>query len=543
MNFTILTLIITIIVGIYLRILPYDNVQGLWNDEYVSWYISQKPLFIPFIKSIFEQCHMPFYYLYLKFITLLLGNSDFILRFSSLITGTLSIIAMYFVGRTKNNILGILCALFTSVSGILIYYSYEVRPYSLIFLFSALSLLFTIKIIENPKKNITVWYVLSNLAILFTHTIGFIYVVCNFIFVSYYLKKRNLKLTKTIFLSIGIFFMLLTPLIINIFTTISFSQWWSNFSFSKLLFMFTDMFSSCPTNLINAPNSFISQINIKFLIFGIIPSIICITGIIYLTFILKENLYKNLLLTALIPTFILLFASITGKLVFLTKYNFEIYPILIYIALYGLFELKNKKLRISLLISLFILNTTYIFTPEYKAYFYKSESHKLVADLLNNAKLKPDDIIIFTYYPRERFSKYFDYSPYEIREIHKGNFFYYLTPNTTYKDAVIHGNKIYKKVYKSNDNKHFKNAIEKEFYQNLTSGKKIAIIFLNSVSMLSDIQIYKIASDDKYYNKIPQMFMIFSYVKNFLIKKMYADLKLIKIEEKGDWAIVVFEKS
>ena len=335
--------------------------------------------------------------------------------------------------------------------------------------------------------------------------------------------------------------MILTPLVINIFTTTSYSQWWSNYSFSKFLFMFTDMYSNNLVNLINAPYSFISKIDFKFFIFGIIPAIICLIGVINI-FNTSYNKLKILFVSAIIPSIILLVVSFTGKLVFLTKYNFEIYPTLIFLAMLGLLEIKNNKFKCIALIIFLVLNISFIFTKDFKQYFYKPESNSLVAELLKNAKLNPNDIILFTYYPRERFSKYFDYSKYEIREIHKGNFFYYLTKNTTYSDAVLNGDKLYKQVYLSNTNPYLSNKIEEEFYQNLISGKKIAVIFLDSVSMLSDVQINEITQNEKIYKKIPQPFLIFSYVKNFLIKKMYADLKLIKYEQKGDWSLLLFEK-
>lgn len=336
--------------------------------------------------------------------------------------------------------------------------------------------------------------------------------------------------------------MILTPLVINIFTTTSYSQWWSNYSFSKLLFMFTDMFSNNLVNLINAPSSFISRIDFGFFMFGIIPTLICLFGIINI-FKSKYSIHKRLFISAIIPILILLIVSFAGKMVFLTKYNFEMYPILIFLSMFGLLEIKNSSLKSTLLIIFFILNISFIFTKDFKYYFYKPESNALVAELLRNAKLNPDDIIIFTYYPRERFSKYFDYSKYEIREIHKGNFFYYLTKNTTYKDAVLYGNNLYKNVYLSNSNTYLNNKIEEEFYQNLNKGKKIAVIFLDSVSMFSDVQINQIASYDKIYKKIPQPFLIFSYVKNFLIKKFNSDLKILKYEQKGNWSLLLFEKT
>ena len=301
MNFTILVALIITVLGLYFRILPYDNIQGLWNDEYVGWYISQQPLVLPFIKGILAQCHMPLYYIFLKIYTSIFGNSDVVLRLSSFITGFLSIIVMFFVGNQKNRILGYLCALFTAISGFLVYYSYEVRPYSLIFLLSALSLLYTIKLLEDDNKKNLSLYITFNILILLTHTLGFIYVLTNMFIVAYYLKDKNLKYTRNIFFSIGLLFLLLTPVFIKIFTTVSFSQWWGVSSLSKLAFMFTDIYSNYLVNFINAPANFFSAIGWGFFILGIIPTVICLVGLINSLFIEKEYT-KSLFIMALVPT-------------------------------------------------------------------------------------------------------------------------------------------------------------------------------------------------------------------------------------------------
>ena len=60
--------------------------------------------------------------------------------------------------------------------------------------------------------------------------------------------------------------------------------------------------------------------------------------------------------------------------------------------------------------------------------------------------------------------------------------------------------------------------------------------------MFSDVQLYTITQNDKYYNSTPQPYMIFSYVKNYLIKKMNEDLKIVKYEQNGNWSMIVFEK-
>lgn len=541
MNYTIILSLIIILTGIFFRILPYDSVQGLWNDEYVSWFISQKPFIVEFVKGVFSQCHMPLYYLYLKLVTSVLGSNDVILRLSSTIIGLLSILVMYKVGRERDNNFGLLCAFFTSVSGFLIYFSYEVRPYSLIFLFSALSLLYSIRVLKYTDKRNLYGYLISNLLIILTHTIGFIYVFFNILFVCHYLKDKNKKAVITTFVATGIGVLTVIPLLIKIFTTISFSQWWTSFSFSKILFMQTDFYSNYLVNLTNAPSSFIGAIGWGFLAFAIIPANIGITGFTNSLFV-KNNYTKSLAMVVVATTSTLFFVSMTGKFIFLTKYNLEVYPIIIYLSLLGLYCFKNKAVKVTLIATLLLLNTSFLFTDNFKSKFIKNESHKLVAELLESANLHKNDHVLLTYYPTERFTKYYDFSDKKVTEIHKGNFMWYLSDNTSYHDVVKNGKNIYKQMYLSSENEYFDKKFIDEIVKNMHTEDKLAIVFLNSVSLFSDVQNFHITLEEKQYNKTPQMFMIFSYIKNRALKNALQELQLIRYEQKGEWAVATFKK-
>ena len=113
------------LIGLWLRLIFINKPEGLWNDEYTSWAIASLPLFSKsFWAGIASQCHMPFYYLYLKIFIRFFGNSDTMLRLTSVLPGILSIIAMYFVGKEfKDEKLGVLTSTITSFSAFLIYFS------------------------------------------------------------------------------------------------------------------------------------------------------------------------------------------------------------------------------------------------------------------------------------------------------------------------------------------------------------------------------------------------------------------------------------
>ena len=248
MKLTILWIGLICILSAVLRIIGLDKTGGLWNDEYISWYISYIPFGKSFVDNIFAQCHMPFYYLYLKFL-MLFGQSDFYLRMTSVIPNILAIPVMYMVGREKSRMTGFLCALFASVSAFLIYFSQEVRFYSILFLFSALSLYFTLRIIKKANIKNTIGFILFNLLVIFTHTIGFVYVFFDLLFVSIKLFKLHKKIILSCWIFIFAGCCAILPLIIKIFTTISFSQWWANFSIQRIIQVFIDYFTPLIFNI------------------------------------------------------------------------------------------------------------------------------------------------------------------------------------------------------------------------------------------------------------------------------------------------------
>lgn len=528
-----------VILGIILRLIFIDKPDGLWNDEYVSWMIAAAPFNNGFISAVKSQCHMPFYYLYLKFFMTLFGQSDLLLRLTSVFAGILSIIAMYFTGREKDEKTGLTCASLTAISSFLIYYSQEVRLYSVLFLFSALSLLYTLRCIKNPVKKNFVLCALFNFLILFTHTIGFVFVFFNLIFLSINLYKQFKKVIITVWLTIFAGGIILSPLILKILTTQSFSQWWGHFSISKLGFLFTDYFSPVLTNLTNAPDKFLYAPKLAF--FMLVPTFIATVCII-------KSLIKNKFNIELFAVFagtvlILITASLTGKLVFITKYSIEIYPILIFLACSGLTSINNKIIKNSLIIIYCFISVGYIILHPYSApKMRRAEGHKIMTDILTRMDLKKNDIILLEYYPQTRFQKYFDFSPYRVVEIHKGNFPMYLSPSRTYEDAYKNGKTIYKSVFSSKQNTYFQSMLNNQIFNRMENGQSVVMAVLNSVSFYSPQSMEKITADENLYNKEPLLFLVFSYVKNKTFAEMLEKLAIVKFEQKGNWTLIKFTK-
>lgn len=474
-----------LITALLLRLLNLDKPEGLWNDEYVSWFVASKPFFDGFWSEVLKQCHMPLYYLYLKPFT---SCPDVILRLLSVIPGILAIPVMFHCGKFFSDKCAKISALITATLPFLIYYSQEVRFYSLLFFFTTLSLYYLLKIINKNKGYLG--FAISCLLILFTHILGGIYVFA----VSCYLicqKKQFIKwaLAVTILFLIGSI-----PIFKYVATMINHSQWWGNFSYTNILFLFSDFFSPILTNKINAYPTFFYRKDLIFNFFLLIPTILA--GIALFIGAKKEKFLF------LISTFVILFMSILATnniIVFITKYAIEILPVFILLISIGFS--KNKTMQV--LCTIFILlNVFTIFTPFYPTKEPRIEGHKIVGDVLSQ---KNPDKVLYTYYDENRFLKYLP-QKIESKHISKINRFEYLENSGRILDFV-------------------------------EKGETVSVVFLESVSFIPPNLL-----EESSQRNLPEMFITFSKIKHNLITKLEKDYTDFEIEQKGSWLIITAKK-
>lgn len=545
MNITIFWICVITIIGFVLRFIGLDKDGGLWNDEYISWFIASAPTFKSFINGILSQCHMPIYYIYLKLVMLFGGNNDLVLRFSSIIPAVVSIPIMYMVGKEKTKLTGIMCALFTALSSFLIYYSQEVRFYTLLFLFSALSLYFTIRMLKKPNKKNLVGLIISNFLVIFTHTIGFVYVFFDVIFICYYLRKLYKKAVNNISIFTGIIFLISSPLVIKIFTTVSFSQWWAPFSFKRVIQLFSDYFTPVISKILLLENIHSIDFNSIFLILPLI-----IVTLVFCATIFDKNIRREskLGLIAILTLAVLIIASISGKLVLESKYAIEIYPILIFLFCATIDSCEKVWFKIAIYVIFFSFQILYVISPYYAPFLPREEGNKYVAKLLTNAKLKDGDFIVLTYYPKDRFEKYFNFDKYNVTEIHKGNFNEYYSPAITYQEAVKIGKKEYQGTFINSirpvnefTGDTLIDEINDNIYFKVKKGQKVAFIFLDSVSFLDENIFGAIVTDKKAYKQAPLLYLVFSNIRNEIIKTLPVNAKNIRYEVAGAWTLVSFE--
>ena len=159
--------------------------QDIWGDEAFSIWLSQQPLSDVIAGG--ADTHPPGYPLLLALWICALGSSPLAVRALSALTGLLIVPASYILGRhTLRPPAGLLAALLTATSPVLVYYAQETRMYSQVTLFAALSFYWVVRWREQHPtwKNQFIYFGVT-LAAAYTHYYAFFLILAENIVVCW----------------------------------------------------------------------------------------------------------------------------------------------------------------------------------------------------------------------------------------------------------------------------------------------------------------------------------------------------------------------
>jgi|SRR3989344_299327 len=195
-NYIYTLLAIIIILAFILRIYSLGN-PVLWFDETISAITAESILHhgIPIYDSgLVIKSTLLFHYS-LAFFTFILGNTDFAVRFASVLFGLCTVLLAFFIGREfsqnekQGNFIGLASALLTAVFYLEVLYSRQARFYQLFQLLFFLTLFFLYKSKNNNKYS---WFTcISLIFLLDTQIEGLL--VLGLMFVFFFLDKKPWK--------------------------------------------------------------------------------------------------------------------------------------------------------------------------------------------------------------------------------------------------------------------------------------------------------------------------------------------------------------
>lgn len=268
--------ILLVLFAIILRILFIDKPAGFWHNEMVMYNqtIAGGPLDI--IKAAVDaDVHFPLYQLMLAAWMKIFGNGDITIRLFSVLAGVLTVVMAFFTGKEiKDEKTGNIFAFLTAINATLIFYSQEVKFYIFLALFVTISMFFIIRIIKNNHIKDYVGYTLANAAIVYTFTIGILYVIAQGLIVLTYILIKNKKILKNFLISNLILIASILPFAIYILTHMGKYES-ANWIFTSNIFttfvLIQNFFTPIIIAVYNNPKIYIPTIGILQILFLYIP--------------------------------------------------------------------------------------------------------------------------------------------------------------------------------------------------------------------------------------------------------------------------------
>lgn len=190
-----MALFFILLLGIALRVLNL-NKYPLWYDEALTVLQSQN------IGEIRLRDFIAPLYIFFIWLWKHIGDSEIALRLPSVIFGSLSILMMFFIGeKFFSEKTGLISAFITAISPFQIYYSQEVRMYSLMTLLTLLSVYFLMKSLEDGKIRFWFGFVTANLFNIYSHYIGVLFWLAEAIYIVIFFRELDKKIFKRCLLS------------------------------------------------------------------------------------------------------------------------------------------------------------------------------------------------------------------------------------------------------------------------------------------------------------------------------------------------------
>lgn len=406
------TFLCIVILGFILRLLFIEKPSGFWHNEMVIYNQSIADFPFGIIKSTIQNdVHFPLYQLFLSVWIKIFSNNDIVIRFFSVLLGTLNIVFAFLTGKEfKDEKLGNILALLTAINATLIFYSQEVKFYIMLALLSSMSLFFLARI-KNKNDNLShLGYILSTTAIVYTFTIGIFYAFASFIAFLLYTFIRDKGLTKKFLISNLLMSLLVFPFVWYVFFNFGKyenASWIFTSNFFTFFVLIQNYFSPALIAIYNNPVIYVPVFSTMPIIFIYIPVGLKLYGI-YKS--IKVN--KDVLFILTIPILFLfceIVLSCNSGFRILTRYTIlAIMPLLLIVSI-GFYYFKPKLLKFA--ISYLIIANIFflVAVPTSAVRGYRDLGQKPVAETMMQNKIKDNDTIIMTLRKND-FDKYLTFS-------------------------------------------------------------------------------------------------------------------------------------
>ncbi|MGZ5190697.1 MAG: glycosyltransferase family 39 protein, partial [Flavisolibacter sp.] len=186
--------------------------QSLWLDELHNMNEADPDITWGAMFNYLKCCdqHPPLYFIVQRLSFTVLGHTEFVARIISVIAGTVSIWAVWILGKAiLNRRLGLIAAILTSVNYYNLFYSQEARGYIFAFLFAALSFAYFIRLVKSPIRKNAILHSIFSLCLLYSHYYSLFVIFAQVLLAILFLYMEKPAQRRTLFRNLLLSFIII----------------------------------------------------------------------------------------------------------------------------------------------------------------------------------------------------------------------------------------------------------------------------------------------------------------------------------------------
>ncbi|MGB9598662.1 MAG: glycosyltransferase family 39 protein [Minisyncoccales bacterium] len=191
----------------------YLPLPSLWVDEAWLVNLAKEPLILILNKLLIFDAHLPLYYLIIKFVRLFFGGTEGVLRFPALFFGLAVVPGAYFLGKEIfSKKAGLWAAALAATNYFIIWFSHQIRMYTLAAFLSALSSYFLIRLLKDFNRKNFLGYVILSILGVYNHYWFILVLFSHFVFLV--LSLRRIQKVYRYFFAHFVIFLFFLPWLI-----------------------------------------------------------------------------------------------------------------------------------------------------------------------------------------------------------------------------------------------------------------------------------------------------------------------------------------
>ena len=205
-----------LLLGWALRVDALDA-RSLWADEGWTLVLTEGPGLGDVTRTMAADQHPPLFFILFRVWRTLTGDSEFALRTFSVLISMVGVAATYQLGRGLfTPLAGALAALLLALADLPIDLAQEVRHYGLMATLAIVSSVFYVRVWQRSTRAARIGYVLSSLALLYTHYLGAFVLLAQGVHFLLFARGR-LRVLDGLFLfaAIGVGFLPWAPVVLD----------------------------------------------------------------------------------------------------------------------------------------------------------------------------------------------------------------------------------------------------------------------------------------------------------------------------------------